>query len=244
MLGDRVYRLGGDVTLDGRLSWVPPAVTGRQPANCYLIRTADGAALIDTGVRIHASTIVGQLRHLLEPETPVDVVLTRTEMDCCLNIPAMAEHITIRGIHYTGGITVPRTDAEVRRICVAEGTPSRVSLAGGIELIIHAPRLRLLPTLWPYDPVSRTLFTSDSFCHNRGPGDVTADDVLLQLRTKFSWLEGTATEAVEQDLRTITHPDGKPVRAIAPGHGYPFIGEEAVARQVDLLSTALGEVGR
>ncbi|WP_037367996.1 MBL fold metallo-hydrolase [Amycolatopsis orientalis] len=237
----RVVRLGGSVPLDGRVSWAPADVRGTQPLNCYLVRSAEGAVLIDTGVRVHAARIVAQLRESVPENTPLAVVLTRTEMDCCLNLPEIEAAFPVTAVHYTGGITVPVVDAPRERITVEEGRPAELEPIPGIPLRIHAPRLRLLPTLWPYDPLSQTLFTSDSFCHTRTEADDAPDPaaVAAQLRVKFSWLDHADPAPVLDDLRAVFAAD--PVRAIAPGHGFPLLGRETVEAHVE---ATLKEIGR
>ncbi|WP_406630928.1 hypothetical protein [Amycolatopsis sp. WGS_07] len=237
----RVSRLGGSILLDGRVSWAPAGVRGTQPLNCYLIRSAAGAVLIDTGVRAHAAPIVARLRGLLAENTPLAVVLTRTEMDCCLNLPEIEAAFPVTAVHYTGGITVPVVDAARERITVEEGRPVDLEPIPGIPLRIHAPRLRLLPTLWPYDPLSQTLFTSDSFCHARTETDTVLDPeaVAAQLRVKFSWLDHADPTPVLDDLRTVFAAD--PVHALAPGHGFPLRGKETVAAHVE---ATLKEIAR
>jgi flavorubredoxin len=247
LCGARVYRLGGLLELDGRLSWAPPEARGWQPANCYLILGSDGAVLIDTGVRLHASEIIQQLNSVLPNDLPLSIVLTRTEMDCCLNIPMIEAAHTVRTVIYTGGITVPRAGAEVRRVNVEEGQTLELEAAQGIWLQLVAPRLRLLPTLWPYDPVSQVLFTSDSFGHARCDGDPSdlvvrapadsPEDVLQQLRTKFEWLASADGDPVARDLIRIF--EDRSVRALAPTHGLIFQGDAVVQQQRDQLVAAV-----
>ena len=229
-----MFRLGGEIALDGQISWAPAGVRGSQPLNCYLLRSEAGAVLIDTGVRAHAGRIVAQLRGLLSEGSPLAVVLTRTEMDCCLNLPEIEAAFPVTAVYYTGGITVPVVEAARERITVEEGRPLDLEPLPGIPLRIHAPRLRLLPTLWPYDPLSQTLFTSDAFSHRRtGSAGVDPAAIGDQLRVKFSWLSQADAEPVRADLRGIFAAD--PVQAIAPGHGFPLLGKETVAAHVDAV---------
>ena len=234
LCGERVFRMGGLLELDGRLSWVPPDVRGCQPASCYLILGGEGAVLIDSGLRLHARDIIDQLDLVLPKGMPLSIVLTRTEMDCCLNVPAIEDAHAVQTVVYTGGITVPRARAEVRRISVEEGQTLELEAAPGICLQLVAPRLRLLPTLWPYDPVSEVLFTSDSFCHARCGGD---GDVTQQLMTKFAWLARADTTPVAHDVIQIFR--NRPIRTLAPTHGRTFQGYTTVDRQRDMLLDAL-----
>ena len=245
-----MHRLGGTVTLDGNISWVPSSARGRQPLNCYLIKNEYGSVLIDTGVRLHLPTILDQLEALLDPDLPFFIVLTRTEMDCCLNIPAIEAKFPVEAIYFTGGITVPRAVAEVRRISVNERSSLSLEPVAGIALELFAPRLRLLPTLWPYDAASKVLFTSDSFAHARNVSGrdefvVTDEDdsvdpgcVLDQILTKFSWLTLTDASRVVQDLIEIFGE--RHIQSLAPTHGRIFTGEKVVTLQYRLMIDALG----
>ncbi|TAM66662.1 MAG: hypothetical protein EPN48_16575 [Microbacteriaceae bacterium] len=247
--GGRVHRLGGTIALDGNVSWAPSSVRGSQPLNCYLIKNEHGSVLIDAGVRLHLPRILDQLEPLLDRDLPFFIVLTRTEMDCCLNIPAIEARFPVEAIYFTGGITVPRAAAQVRRISVKERSPLALEPVAGIALELFAPRLRLLPTLWPYDPVSQVLFTSDSFAHARSVPDrdeyfVTDEDdsvdprcVLDQVLAKFSWLTLTDASRVVQDLIEIFGE--RRIRSLAPTHGRVFTGKKVVALQHRLMMDAL-----
>jgi flavorubredoxin len=251
LCGTRVYRLGGLVELDGRLSWAPAGARGWQPANCYLMLGSDGAVLIDTGLRLHAPAIVEQLNTLLPRDLPLSIILTRTEMDCCLNIETIEAARSVQTIIYTGGITVPRAHADVYRVNVEEGQTLEMEAAPGLRIQLVAPRLRLLPTLWPYDPQSEVLFTSDSFGHARCEVDLTRliisarsvaavdveVEVIQQLRTKFAWLASADPAPVARDLIQIF--DSRCVRTLAPTHGRMFQGEAVTNQQRDLLVNAL-----
>lgn len=245
----RVHRLGGMVALDGSISWVPDSARGSQPLSCYLISNEHGAVLVDTGARLHLPLILDQLEELLVHGKPLFVVLTRTEMDCCLNIPAIEEQFPIEAVYFTGGITVPRAAAEVRRITVDERSSITLEPVPGIALEVFAPRLRLLPTLWVYDAPSKVLFTSDSFAHarsvhNKDEYRVTDEDdssdpqqVLDQILVKFSWLNLTDASRVVLDLKEIFA--GRAIQTLAPTHGKIFTGEKVVAAQHQRVMDAL-----
>ncbi|MFE4413978.1 hypothetical protein [Streptomyces sp. NPDC056821] len=261
--GDRVFRLGGLLDLDGRVSWAPAGARGSQPLSCYLIRGAHGAVLIDTGARLHEEVILDQLDALLPHDADLSVLLTRTEMDCCLNIPAIEARRPVRSVFYTGGITVPRSHAEAQRIAVEDGRPLALQAGADVTLRIFAPRLRLLPTLWPFDAESGVLFTSDSFAHARcgGPAgerfaglvvretgrEVDPAAIQAQMMTKFSWLGGTDTRPIAADVKAIFEDCdglGSAVRTLAPTHGLMFQGHEVVDEQRELMVEQIVKAGR
>jgi glyoxylase-like metal-dependent hydrolase (beta-lactamase superfamily II) len=49
----RIYRLGGFIELDGRISWAPEMPGRFTPNNCYTVMEADRVYLVDTGVAAH-----------------------------------------------------------------------------------------------------------------------------------------------------------------------------------------------
>jgi glyoxylase-like metal-dependent hydrolase (beta-lactamase superfamily II) len=255
VVAGRVFRLGGALERDGRLSWVAPDARGYEPMNCYLLLGGAGALLIDTGAGVHAEVIVAQLRELLPADAKLSLLLTRTEMDCPLNVPAIEAAFDVAIVRFTGGVTVPRgvANASVERFNVADGETITLEAAPGIELEICTPRLKLLPTLWPYDPVSRTLFTSDAFNYeawDAPDGDVLLsgdaaqhpDSVRSSLLAKFFYFSRADTGPIADDLRVIF--DRWDVATIAPTHGRVIAGRDMVARHVDVLERVLREVGR
>jgi glyoxylase-like metal-dependent hydrolase (beta-lactamase superfamily II) len=238
LAGGRVYRLGGEILLDGRVSWCPPGVRRSQPVNCYLIRGERGAVLVDTGVRLHERKILAQLEELVEPGEPLSILLTRTEMECCLNIPAIEERFSVASVWYTGGITVPRSNAPARRISVDPGASLEVEVAEGVVLEIISPLLRLLPTLWIFDRASGVLLTSDAFTHHSGSDAPVPDDGIV----KFQWLRGADTGPIAADVYRIV--ENRQVTAIGPGYGIPVVGRAECRRAAEELAACLEKVGK
>ncbi|MBN9157762.1 MBL fold metallo-hydrolase [Microbacterium sp.] len=214
-----IHRLGGTIELDERVSWCPPGTRSTQPVNCYLIRGEHGALLVDTGLRVHEAEILEGLGALLADGTRLSVLLTRTEMECCLNLPAIEERFGLDAVWYTGGITVPRSRAEARRVSVEPGTAQWVEPYPGLRIELISPLLRLLPTLWVHEPASGWLLTSDAFTH----GDAAAADGL----SKFRWFSLADTRPIAEHVRAVV--DGRAVRAVAPGYGRPFAADEVAA---------------
>jgi glyoxylase-like metal-dependent hydrolase (beta-lactamase superfamily II) len=238
-----VCRLGGEILLDERVSWCPPGVRRSQPVNAYLIRGERGSVLVDTGVRLHEAQILAQLEELLEPGEPLSILLTRTEMECCLNIPAIEERFPVASVWYTGGITVPRSSAPVRRVSVEPGTSLEVEVAEGLVLELVSPLLRLLPTLWVFDPSSGALLTSDAFTYRAGPDDGDPDDGdPADGLVKFQWFANADTAPIAADVRSIV--GGRDVTAIGPGYGLPFVGRDVCQQAAEQFSGHLEEVGR
>lgn len=233
---ERIYRLGGDIELDERVSWCPPGIRRTQAVNCYLIKGPSGSVLVDTGVRLHQADIIEQLDRLLSPGEPLSIVLTRTEMECCLNIPAIEEHFNVDSVWYTGGITVPRSKAESKRIAVDPGTSMRVEVMDGVVVELVSPLMRLLPTFWVFDQESGWLLTSDAFTHRGSDGPDAREGL-----QKFRWFSGADTRPISRNIREIFRD--REVLAVGPGYGTPFVGKDMCLEQAEELARAIEEVG-
>jgi hypothetical protein len=236
LIGDRIHRLGADIILDEQVSWCPPGVRVSQPVNCYLIKGSAGSVLVDTGIRLHEAEILRQLESLLEPGERLAVVLTRTEMECCLNLPAIEARFDVESVWYTGGITVPRTSATPRRIMVTPGTSLEVEVMAGLTLEFVSPLMRLLPTLWIFDPVSGALLTSDAFTH----GSYGSSNAAAGLH-KFQWFAQADTRGIARDVEEVIRE--RHVQAIGPGYGEPFVGMAESAAEATALAAAIRKAG-
>lgn len=227
-----VHRLGGEIDLDERVSWCPPDLRAAQPVSCFLIAGETGALLVDTGIRAHQDAVLDALGELVDRSVPLSVLLTRTEMECCLNLPAIEERFPIEAVWYTGGITVPRSRAEVRRVSVEPGTSRWVEPHPGLRIELISPLLRLLPTLWVHEPETGTLLTSDGFTHGDGP----AENGLA----KFRWFTRAETGPIAEHVRAVVAE--RDIRRIGPGYGRPFEGAE-VDVQTEALAQAIERIG-
>ena len=232
MSATTVHCLGGDIDLDERVSWCPPGVRASQPVSCYLIIGETGALLVDTGIRAHEQEVLAALQELYDGGVPLSVLLTRTEMECCLNLPAIESRFPIDAVWYTGGITVPRSHAEVRRVSVEPGTAQWIEPHPGMRIELISPMMRLLPTLWVHEPETGTLLTSDAFTHGDGP----AENGLA----KFRWFTRAETGDIAAHVRSVIAE--RRISLIGPGYGRPYEGEE-VAEQTAALAAAIERIG-
>lgn len=236
LIGDRVHQLGSEIILNKHVSWCPPGVRVTQPVNCYLIKGSTGSVLVDTGIRLHEAEIIRQLESLLELGEPLAVVLTRTELECCLNLPAIEARFAVESVWYTGGITVPRTSATPKRIMVNPGTSIEVDVMDGMTLEFVSPLMRLLPTLWLFDPLSGALLTSDAFTH----GSYSSSNAAAGLQ-KFQWFTLADTRGIAADVEEVIGK--RQVRAIGPGYGQPFVGTSKCTAEARALAEAIRKVG-
>jgi flavorubredoxin len=250
-----LFALGGVVPLDGRVSWVAPGATGYLPINCYLILGTGHAVLVDTGAGAHRAQVLAQLRDVLPRESRLTLVLTRTELDCALNLPAIEAAFAVDRVLCTGGtFTIPRaSQAPIERLPLEPGTTTSIEAAPGIELDLHAPLYRLLPTMWVYDGAARALFTSDAFAHLRQEGaqrELAAGDgcelpdahaIRADALAKFQWMAHTNTAPIAGDIRRVFADHA--VDVIAPTSGRPIAGARLVRGLVDRVASLVEGLG-
>jgi hypothetical protein len=255
LVRDRLYVVGGNVPLDGRASWAPAGASGWQPANCYLLLTAEGEPLIvDPGLPVVEREVLAGLRAVMPPGARPRIYITRAQFDCVGNLGAVAGAFPVTDI-FTGGNVNPFDSFDtVTSADEGERAASLVLFRSPDEspLEVINATLRILATFWAYDPGTRTLFTSDSFTHalaaaGDGPpvldsaasDDVTLDDVRSHLNATFWWLRHAETRPIAESLEALF--DRYDVESIAPVRGCVLRGRDVVDRHVELVTTVLSE---
>jgi flavorubredoxin len=214
------------------------------------------ALMVDTGVAYHEELILEQLQVVLPADRPLNLFVTRSELECVGNLRALSEAVELAAV-YTGGNPNPfdafdsvgslGSGRRVPVIRVASG--SRLDLGGTAQLEVLVPSLRILATYWAYDPTTRTLFTSDSFGHtmsDSGSQDRVQDSPVLDrararelMLAKFGWLTDADTSALKDDLHRIFHEHD--IEVIAPTHGLVLRGREVVKEHLDFVLSVLSE---
>src|SRR4029453_3416563 len=106
----------------------------------------------------------------------------------------------------------------------------------GLTLEFVSPLMRLLPTLWIFDPVSKVLLTSDAFTH-RSTGSSPAGPGLQ----KFQWFGQADTRGIARDVEEIVLR--REVEAIGPGYGEPIVGVSESAAEAGALAEVIRKVG-
>jgi len=262
-------RLGGLIELDGRVSWFPEHLRTQAPVSCYLLSERAEPLLVDSGLVVHRDEVRHGLTAALGPVQRVNVIQTRiVEFDTVGNTAALiacnrvatvyASFPADDWIHFEEAAAGPAAhDASHPRFeTMQPGGGVRVGSGTDRErwVSVLAAPLRLLATFWLYDPLTRTLFTSDSFSHvalehtdgrlvlrSGAPDRTTSEDVRRHLLAKFAWLADADVSPLQAELAGIF--EGNAVEHVAPTFGCPISGAGAVARHYGLVQQALSDLG-
>ena len=267
----RVYALQNTFELDGRISAYPKSARGYSVANCYLLKEGDRALLLDTGYTVHEQDILDQLGALIRPDTALSLMPLRINermsvtnavaiakrfnvVECFSPVPAIEDWIefeTLRGEERN-----PILKTTVIGSLSGKGGP-RVELGPDrIVDVMNAP-IRLINTMWIYDEVSKTLFSSDMFSHlwsdlEDGPwllGDNETDDVTdfsfvrsFLLNTRYWWIEGANMAPIRKAVAEVY--DKFDIETIAPGYGSIVSGRGHIDQQFGVLDDVLDQLDR
>jgi flavorubredoxin len=259
-LPGKVYRLGGHIELDGRITWAPKIAGRYTPHNNYVVLEEGRAYLIDTGVAAHQDLVARQLKELIDPGIPITIFLTRSEYSCSGNLAALCELCWIEELVTSsrnpfagsGEIIAAVTD-RVRRTEPDRGAV--VPLGASKSLTIIPALLRLINTYWVYDAESKTLFTSDMFGHisvtdPSAPSIVdsieedctTYEQVRDHTLMRYHWLPIATTNPLIDWLEHFFATYR--VEIIAPTSGCVLKGEAMVKKHVGLIKELLHRVSR
>lgn len=218
--------------------------------NLYLLREGRTALLVDTGFSAHQDDVLRWLDEQLPADHQLAVItLRQSEFDSVCNVIPIVNRFNVtrvfgaqsQGMAWfgfrpdekleAGAVDVPYTAVRRDPITVLDN-PSR-------PISVIQPALRLLTTHWLFDPLSRTLFTSDAFGHLSGDRtrEVDTDELRDYLtNTRFWWLAGARTQIIVDWLDSLFSTFS--VERIAPSYG-PVLEGTAVRRTVELYKSAL-----
>ncbi|MDV3126467.1 hypothetical protein M1247_16210 [Mycobacterium sp. 21AC1] len=254
IVGGAVTALQIPVALDGRVAAYPSSLRGQTTVNLYLLRDGDAALLIDTGFSAHQDLIMQWLEDELPRGHRLGVVtLRQSEFDSVCNVVPTVNRFNVtmvfgaqsQGMTWFGFRPDQRLDESAAGTGYSVLKKDPITFLDNPSRAISAivPALRLLNTHWLFDPLSRTLFTSDAFCHLDGESvhEVTVDELIEYLiATRYWWLAGARTSEIVDWLDQVF--TCFPVERIAPAYGPVLEGVETVARTVDIYKSALRQL--
>lgn len=266
LVPDKVYALQNAFALDGRVSAYPKSTRGWSVSNVYLLKEPTGAFVLDTGFAVHREQTLAQIGTLIDDKVPVSLVPLRyNEYMSVGNAMAIAESFNVAHCY------LPQANAALwLDFDLPEARPSGLEMsssvlrgrldmeigsAGGRTVVGFTAPLRLINTVWVYDPASLTLFTADSFTHvsrstPEGPWSIDNDLSIVDaalfrsflLNTRYWWLGGASTDSLREGIATVF--EEYRIETIAPGYGAILRGRELVEQQFKMLDDILRDLDR
>jgi flavorubredoxin len=252
-----LHVLGGTVSHEGRISWVPPTAEGSAALNAFVIADGSRGLVIDTSMPVFGDALVEQLKAIGIEN--LSILLTRpVEFDSMGNAEVLIRNFAVDRVY--SELMFPPRDwvafrddeplPEFEALVYRKG--SELEVIPGHKLSLIDARLKLLACVWVYDAGTGTLFTSDSFSHVLAPepgvqvvtaenDTTTFDGVMAHFMTKFDWLQGAHTSPLRRFLDEVfTTFD---VQAIAPCIGCVIKGRDLVERHRRFVDEALRRLG-
>ena len=265
----RLHLLGASVPLDDRISWYDGASGRYVPFNTYLVADGDRLLLVEAGVPAVFAAVERQIGNMFPLSgVPSRIAVTRNEPDCVASLPLMVRRFALDTVHSPGLMNTLQffasdaTDLRERAFahqanelqmldfgvrCVPALAGEEIAVGPSCSLRIIAAPLRILPTVWLHDPVTRTLFCSDSFADETGnapdvrllstvePAAALEARFLRSFALKFDWLARSDLTGVIGDLERIFADFD--IERLAPNRGLVVSGYRAVhAKQAALLA--------
>ncbi|MFY0610006.1 MAG: hypothetical protein JXQ99_00670 [Hyphomicrobiaceae bacterium] len=268
LFNGKLHVLRNSFPLDGRISAYPEAARGHGVSNCYLLVEDDGALLLDTGATILEAQILEQLDALIDRDLPLSIFPLRiNEFMSVGNAMAIARNFNVvqgysrvpdiqvwlefESLTRAGGKGLPKIPTTSTAT-----NPVQVGQTGKRMLSAFTAPIRLISTFWIYDPLTKTLFTSDMFSHiwqdePEGPWVLTnADDTVTStdfvrsflLNTRYWWLDGAALATIRAGVAEVFKTYD--IETIAPGFGAVLKGPDIVERQFSVLDEILRDADR
>ena len=194
--------------------------------NAYLIRTQEGAVLVDGWKEAFASRLVEELESLVEPGELRYIVLNHLEPDHTGSLPAVAKWAPGARILATGHAarmlreSMPWLGDRVRVVRDGEA----VELGGERLVFIHTPWLHWPETMVTWLPGRRVLMSCDVFGGYGIPLGVFDDEctrpgeALRSLKKYVVTVIGHYRQWIARGLSKLREAGVEP-RVIAPGHG-------------------------
>lgn len=257
----RIFRLGDQVPLDGRLSWAARRPGRVQPISGYVVRRDDRTYLLDTGVAAHRNTVIRQFSDVVPKDRPLTAFLTRADYQCLGNLEALNDIHPLDELAFdirspfSAFDDVKRNLKNVKQTLLTPGFGGYKPLASSDDLLVFPAMIRILGTNWVYSKSDRVLFTSDWFCHTDLPegaqssilddparDETTHDSAVEHILCKYYWLPRASTEPLSNWLkRTFDELD---IQTIAPTFGCILQGREMVERHYNLAMDMLKNLGQ
>ena len=246
-----LYAIGGCLPADIPFSIFPRGFSGFLPIQCYAWCNGGDMLIIDTGIGCHIAQILEGLDYVRELHKPkrIRLLFSRRESDNIINFPVINERYPLEAVYCFGDIDpydffIVFDNASAESIIQSTSgrkleviNASKEFTIGDLHINLVRTTLKLLTTFWVYEPVSKTMLTSDTFAfltqEQDGPVAITrstdgmnVDAMMKYLEVKFDWLIETDTSELVRDMQRIA--DSYEIHRLCPCMGQIIEGTEAV----------------
>lgn len=182
LVEDRVFAIGGSVSLEHTPIFVAEGTTGWMPFQCYVVQDGDARLIVDTGLPSLAATVRDGLDRLVGPDGSCAVFATRREVENLDNLSWILRRYSVETFYMIIGHMIAPLGAvtffdeldDAHEVAMAEAhiaaneevpiewirRPDPVKLGSRTLVPVRSP-IAILSTYWLYDPDSGTLFSSD-----------------------------------------------------------------------------------
>jgi hypothetical protein len=267
---DTLFALQNLVELDGRVAAFPAQARGYAPINCYLLKNGNHFLMLDTGFKYHREDILRQLTLLTDAQSELTLfplrmnefmslsntmsIATQFKVAGCLSVLRdAAYHVDLESL---GEADILEANQRLKTILISGNEKLFVGDDGARPIQLFQSPIRLIATRWVYDPLTRTLFTSDMFSGLWGADQneqwtvsdpetdaTTINEVMsFLLNTRYWWLEGATTDNLRRGLASIF--EQYDIETIAPGYGKILSGRAVVTHHYNLLDAAIRRLDR
>ena len=196
--------------------------------SCYLVDAPEGAVVVDSGSFYHREAIEAAVEGATGGVGPSAIVLSHSDYPHAANVRTLKEE----GVELVASSADPEAQGlpDARKSSIGD----RMDVCGRAFTFIDPPLADRSHTTWIYDHGDGVLFTADGFGHYHRPGECDRlssdfDDGIRPVDVhdfhadNLAWLQYVEPSKVEAALRAIL--DAFDVRAVAPVHGNPIVGE-------------------
>ena len=189
IVDERLYALQNSFALGGRASAYPANAEGYSVCNCYLLKEGNRAVLLDSGLTVHAESLISQVASLIDPGTRLSVYPLRiNEFMSVANVEALADAFDVEQCYSSNadaavwvdfGARSDKPGAKVSPLVTTMGSKSGFSGSSSMVLRLRLKRLtvtsspRRATTIWPF-------LASVAFCTaSKSPSMMPASRMLM-----------------------------------------------------------------
>ena len=212
----------------------------------YLVETAGGNVLVDSGSFHHEEEIMAGIHEATGSDGVDAIVLSHSDYPHSANIDEV--RATYDDVELVASSGAPELQglSDARRCVIGED----LDVLGRTFEFIDPPLADRSHTTWIFDTESGVLFTADGFGNYHAPGEcdyfsadfadsTPEEDVYEFHRDNLGWLRYVDAGKLRAAIDDIF--DEFEIRAVAPIHGNPVVADD-IPRYLDRLESAAARI--